>query len=96
MNSSSESSWDILQQPAHAMSGADARLLALLSALDQGWSVVEPIYLRPRWGEKGPWVYHLILEDSHHHQTRLLTVQAGVGIDSLVKVEGWKVNRSHD
>jgi hypothetical protein len=52
--------WSRLQQPA-ARADRQPQLLLLLSALDQGWHVEEPVYLRPRFGVGSPRVYHFIL-----------------------------------
>ncbi len=55
-----EDRWENLQQPAHP-SQIEPQFRTLLAALDLGWRIEEPVYLRPRWSEVGPRVYHFIL-----------------------------------
>jgi hypothetical protein len=84
-----EDVWGQLQQPAR-LSGTEPRLRLLLAALDRGWQVEEPVYLRPRWGESGSRVYHFIL-----HQPgglRLVTVPEGEAVEQFVRAEGFKVS----
>lgn len=83
-----EDSWDLLQQPDCPSGGVDSRFRLLLAALDVGWQVEEPVYLRPRWGKDSPWVYHFILRRSPLNPPRLLSVQASPEIERFVRVEG--------
>ncbi len=78
--------WSHLQQPAHAGAG-DPRLRLLLAALDQGWKIEDPVYLRPRWGEGGGRVYHFILSRPFH-APRLITVPEGPAVEAFVRAEG--------
>jgi hypothetical protein len=86
--------WDILQQSTRPAPGLETRYLILLDAVfDLGWKVIEPIYLRPRWGEDGPWDYHLILQHGNSAQQCLITAPADMQMNCLVKFEGWRVDR---
>jgi hypothetical protein len=61
-----------------------------LAALDQGWKIEDPVYLRPRWGEAGGRVYHFILHRPFH-APRLITVPEGPAVDGFVRAEGVRV-----
>ncbi len=85
--------WSVLQQPAQP-TPAEPSYLLLLAALDSGWGVEEPVYLRSRWGESGPHVYHFILRQKRLAQwpaTRLITISAGTEIERFVRDSGLRV-----
>ena len=82
--------WSRLQQPTHP-SETEPNFRQLLAALDQGWHVAEPVYLRSRWGDSGPRTYHFILRPSPLASPRLLTVPAHAAVEQLVHHEGWRV-----
>lgn len=87
--------WSVLQQPAKPTS-AEPSYLLLLAALDSGWAIEEPVYLRPRWGEGGPHVYHFILRQKRLMQlpaTRLITISAGPEVERLVRDLGLTIAR---
>jgi hypothetical protein len=81
--------WSELQQPTY-LSGTEPRLRLLLSALDQGWRIEDPAYLRPRWGEHGGRVYHFILHRPYH-ASRLITVPETDEVTRFVKNESLRV-----
>jgi hypothetical protein len=81
--------WSQLQQPAHPGAG-DPRLRLLLAALDQGWHIEDPVYLRPRWGDSGGRVYHFILHRPFY-APRLVTVPEGPAVDRFVQTEALRV-----
>jgi hypothetical protein len=89
-----EEKWDHLQQPAHP-SPLEPQYRVLLAALDVGWRIEEPVYLRPRWSEAGPRVYHFILRRSRHGAPRLVSVPEGPEVDGLVRREGLKLVIGH-
>jgi hypothetical protein len=89
-----ENPWNILQQPVHPSHQIKQQLRILLSALDQGWQVMEPIYLRSRWGDEGPWVYHIILSRTSDGQHHLLTVPVSDETGALIQCEGWRIDAS--
>lgn len=85
--------WSVLQQPAQPTPTEPAYLL-LLAALDSGWKVEEPVYVRSRWGESGPRVYHFILRQKRLTQlpaTRLITVSVGPEIERFVRDSGLRL-----
>ncbi|MBP7693499.1 MAG: hypothetical protein KA764_16370 [Anaerolineales bacterium] len=86
---STEDTWNQLQQPAHA-SASSPHLRQLLAALDQGWQIENPVYLRPRWGERGDRVYHFVLQRPLHGP-RLITVPEQPAVDLLVRAENLRV-----
>jgi hypothetical protein len=81
-----EDRWDRLQQPTHP-SEVEPQYRLLLAALDLGWHIEEPVYLRPRWSDSGPRVYHFILRRSLLGPPKLITVPEGVEIDRYVRGE---------
>jgi hypothetical protein len=81
--------WSQLQQPV-SPSGNEPRLRLLLSALDQGWRIEDPVYLRPRWGEQSARVFHFILHRSCH-APRLITVPESPEAEHFIRREGLRV-----
>lgn len=84
-----DEAWNLLQEPARPT--AEPRYQLLMAALDTGWQVEEPVYLRPRWSEDGPRVYHFILRRPTQPTPRLLTVPASAAIEQFVCDEGLQV-----
>ena len=82
--------WDSLQQPAHP-GEIEPRYRLLRSALEAGWHIEEPVYLRPRWSEAGPRVYHFILRLSAFQPPRLLTVPESAEVERFVQQESLRV-----
>lgn len=81
--------WSTLQRPRTATAN-DPQLLLLLSALDAGWRVEEPIYLRSMMGERSRMAYHVILHRPGH-VVSLVTVPQSREADAFVQREGWQV-----
>ncbi len=88
-----EDNWQVLQQPDRPAGGMDSRFQLLLSALDSGWRIEEPVYLRPRWDEHGPWVYHFILRRSLLEAPRMISVPASPLVERFVRNEGLQISR---
>ncbi len=86
--------WDLLQQPAHPAE-LDPRYRLLRAALDAGWRIEEPVYLRPRWGEGGSRVYHFILWLDSEVTPRLITVAECLEVERFVREEGLRVVAEH-
>ncbi len=63
----------------------------LVYALNEGWYVEEPVYLRPRWMEGSPRVYHFILRRSPLGSPRLLTVPESPEIERFVRDRGLEI-----
>ncbi len=87
--------WDRLQQPAHP-GEVEPPFRLLLSALDLGWHVEEPVYLRPRWSDAGPRVYLFILRRGPASPPKLMCVPEGPAITHRVRQEGWRVVTAFD
>ena len=85
-----DESWDVLQQPAHPAE-VEPRYRLLLAALDVGWRIEEPVYLRPRWSEDGPRVYHFILWLDSEAAPRLITVPECPEAERYVRTERLRV-----
>lgn len=85
--------WDILQQPV-CPSNVGPLYLLLLAALDRGWQVEEPVYLRSRWSDDGPRVYHFILNPippTAGAPPRLISVPEGPEVERFVREAGLSV-----
>ena len=89
-----EDRWDNLQQPAHP-SEVEPQFRTLLAAIDLGWRIEEPVYLRPRWSETGPRVYHFILRRALLAPPRMLSVPQGPEVDRFVHVESLRLVVGH-
>jgi hypothetical protein len=90
---------DTRQAPEQAggiLGSADEHFRVLLAALDLGWRVEEPVYIRPRWGESGNWVYHFILKKEALLQPCLITVRHAPEIERFILQEGWQVDQQPD
>jgi hypothetical protein len=82
--------WDALQQPVHPVRAQPGYHL-LRAALDTGWRIEEPVYLRPRWSDDGPRLYHFILRRPDA-PPRLLSVPQSQEVDRFVRDEGLHVS----
>ena len=85
-NPSQEDLWDRLQEQTPP-SELPPQFRVLLAALDLGWRIEEPVYLRPRWSDHGPSVYHFILHLGLSRPPRLISVPQGPNIDVFVRNE---------
>lgn len=81
--------WDRLQQPRPSTS-AEPQLLLLLSALDAGWRVEQPVYLRSMMGERSRRAYHVIVHRPGH-MVNLMTLPQTLEVEAFVQREGWQV-----
>ncbi len=93
LNPVSDDPWNNLQEPARAGCESSAPLLRLLAALDSGWQLEEPIYLRSRWSEGDARVYCFILHRQPHEAPRLLTLPVNSAVEQFVRSEGLEVVR---
>jgi hypothetical protein len=93
-NLAPEDRWDNLQQPAHP-SQIEPQFRTLLAAIDMGWRIEEPVYLRPRWSEAGPRVYHFILRRALLAAPRILSVPEGLEVDGFVRDEALRLVVGH-
>jgi hypothetical protein len=51
----------------------NADYLQLIETLEQGWEIVPPVYLRPRWTNDQENVYHFIVKQSKD-STKMITI----------------------
>jgi hypothetical protein len=84
---------DELEIRGYIFDSSDETYRMLLAALDLGWQVEEPVYLRPRWHEGDQWVYHFILKQKQKDFPRLISARQSPAIDRLILEEGWLVER---
>jgi hypothetical protein len=89
-----EDRWENLQQPAHP-SEVDPQFRTLLAALDLGWRIEEPVYLRSRWSEAGPRVYHFILRRGLVLPPRIVSVPECSAVDRFVRDEALRLVVGH-
>ena len=89
-----EDRWENLQQPAHP-SEVDPQFRTLLAAMDLGWRIEEPVYLRPRWSEAGPRVYHFILRRGLTAPPRIVSVPENPVVDGFVRDASLRVVIGH-
>ena len=82
---------ELLEQPGSLLWSAKESHRVLLTALDSGWQVEQPVYLRLRNQDKGPWVYHFILRREYRNQTQRLAIYQNREIDKLIYQQGWLV-----
>jgi len=92
--------WDLLTIRRRAPRSARAASVephyqVLLAALDMGWRIEEPVYLRPSWGDKGLRVYYFILRQADSGEQKLLSVPEGQEVRRFVHDQGLYV-RSTD
>lgn len=81
-----EDRWENLQQPTHP-SEVEPQFRTLLAAIDMGWRIEEPVYLRPRWSEAGPRVYHFILRRGLLATPRIVSVPQGPEVERFLRDE---------
>jgi hypothetical protein len=86
----SDELWNLLQQPSHPAE-VEPRYRLLRSALEIGWRIEEPVYLRARWSEAGPRVYHFILRLAGAASQQLITVPESPEVERFVRQEGLEV-----
>lgn len=89
LSASNTEKWDSLQRP-RASTGADTQLLLLMSALDAGWHVEQPVYLRTMMGERSHRAYHVIVHRPGH-SVNLFTLPQNREADDLAQREGWQI-----
>ncbi len=87
----SDDVWNRLRQPVRLAdaagappSGVEPRYRLLLAALDMGWRIEEPVYLRPRWGDEGQRAYYFILRRADSGEQKLLSVPEGQEVKRFV------------
>ena len=69
----------------------ELRYRQLLTALDLGWQIEEPVYLRPRYGQDGPRVYHFLMRRGPNVPLQLIVVPECSEVETFVEREGLRV-----
>lgn len=90
-----EDRWSILNSSriTHA-DPALARYHTLLAALDEGWRVEPPVYLRADWSlrVKGTRVFHFVLRREALRMTTLLSVPDCDAVRQLINDNDWTIS----
>lgn len=84
--------WAALQNhPPHA-DPDNGTFYALLAALDAGWQIEPPVYLRPRWGSEhaGKHMYHFIIKRGS--ATTMVSVADGPRVRAFVEEQALPIN----
>jgi hypothetical protein len=89
-----EDRWANLQQPAHP-SEVEPQFRMLLAAIDMGWRIEEPVYLRPRWSDSGRRVYHFILRRALLAPPKMLSMPEGPDVNRYVRDEALRLVVGH-
>ena len=84
--------WAMLQNRPRSPNPDEDTFYALLAALDAGWRIEPPVYVRPRWGSNhaGQQMYHFILR--RETGTTMVSVADGSRIRTFVQEHGLEVN----
>jgi hypothetical protein len=85
--------WDLIEHPSFFINSADEFYRMLLAALDLGWQVEEPIYMRPPWNEREGCIFHFIFKKDSLENPRMISTRIDPTIEQLVIEEGWQVDR---
>jgi len=85
-----EDQWNTLRDGPRPRS-VEGQFRLLTSALDLGWQIEEPVYLRPRWAEGAPRVYHFIFKRHPTSPPKLITVPEGPDLRRFVADERLQV-----
>jgi hypothetical protein len=88
-----DKTWDRHQRPNYSLGSLDSAYQLLMDALNLGWQVKEPVYLRPNWSETGPWVYHFLLLRTSSDQPHIITVPLDKEVNELIHRKGWRVDK---
>ena len=94
-----EDRWSVLNNIRETHDGpALARYQTLRAALDDGWEVEAPVYVREDWNLKhqGAKVFHFVLRRTSIRMTTLLSVPDCDAVRRLISDNGWALNPSND
>ncbi len=86
--------WASLQNCLCTSDPDEDAFYVLLGALDVGWRIEPPVYVRPRWGSEhvGQQRYHFILR--RDSRTTMLSVADSSQVRTFVREHGLQVNAS--
>jgi hypothetical protein len=87
--------WNVLEQSSCFLITSNESYRMLLAALDLGWQVEEPVYLRPQWDQNDRWVFHFILKQNSMSAPRLITTRQSPDIERLVIEQGWQLENNY-
>ncbi len=90
-----EDRWSILNNARAARQDPDlANYYALLAAMDGGWEVEAPVYMRSDWSlsRKDAMVFHFVLVLHSRRMTTLLSVPDCDLVRRLISDNNWKIN----
>jgi hypothetical protein len=87
-----QESLHVFEKPGYFYNSSHESYRMLLSALDLGWYVEEPVYLRSRWNQEGEKVFLFILKHHSRSEPALITTRRTPEIERLVMKEGWQVD----
>ena len=95
-----EDRWSILNNSRTAAQNdpALARYHMLLAALDGGWKVEAPVYVRSDWSlkRKDAKIFHFVLRRDSMHMTTLLSVPDCEAVRRLIAENGWALSPKED
>jgi hypothetical protein len=94
-----EDRWSILNSSRVTHSDPTlARYHTLLAALDTGWRVEPPVYIRADWSLKSKHnrVYHFVLRRDALRMTTLLSVPDCEAVRRLIEDNGWTISANED
>ncbi len=92
-----EERWSVLNNSRAAHhEPALARYQTLLAALDGGWEVESPVYVREEWSlkRKDAKVFHFVLRRTSIRMTTLLSVPDCEAVRRLINEKGWTLSPS--
>ncbi len=90
-----ESRWLALSRSRAAQHHpATAAFFALMGALETGWQVEPPVYVRPDWSKsaEGHSAYHFVLQNRAARLTTLLSVPDCPEVQRLLDEQGWEIS----
>lgn len=83
------SHWNNLQQPSHASSGIAPTLRTLLTAIDLGWQVDEPVEVTA--SRNDAWIYSFVLTNPSLGQACRIYTSASPEIDQFIERNHYQV-----
>ena len=85
---------DGIRQPLFLAPIPDEHYKVLINAMNFGWMVKEPVYLRPQQNNGGPWFYHFALKRDIDDQLLFISLRLSPKIERIVSEMGWQINSS--
>ena len=90
-----EEIWNLVQEPiAMHATHPDESYLLMRAALDVGWYIEEPVYLRSRWDDAGAPLYHFILRRGTHEPPKLISAPQAPEVERFVQDHGLCIERN--